>query len=129
MLRTVVFHYNNQVRERVVDACRHAGFITYDAVDPWHAFTATWTYRPNVVITDFPALLDDKAGARTLTEAIRQAPALQDTAILNLSGDGSADAAMLAAQAGASATMPPSTSPAEIIAKVNELSRRNGAAP
>ena len=124
MVRAVVFHYNSQVRERVVDAFRHAGFITYDAVDPQHALTATWTYRPDVVITDFPALLEDARGSRTLTEAIRQAPALRDTAILSLSGNGTIEAEVRATQAGASVTLPPSTPPAEIIRTVHELSRR-----
>jgi DNA-binding NarL/FixJ family response regulator len=125
MVRAVVFHHNHQVRERVVDAFRHAGIITYDAVDPQHAFTAAWTYHPHVVITDFPAMLEDGRQSRTLTQAIRESPALRDVAVLNLGGDGSEAAARDAAQAGATATLPPSTPPAEIIRAVNEISRRS----
>ena len=124
MVRAVVFHYNTQVRERVVDAFRHAGFITYDAIDPQHAYTATWTYRPDVVVTDFPAMLEDSRESRSLTEAIRQTPALCETPILNLSGNGTTEAATSAARAGANATLPPSTPPADIIRTVHELSRR-----
>ena len=122
MVRAMVFHYNRDVRERLVDAFRGAGFITYDAIDPQHALTAAWTYRPHVVITDFPALLEDSPHSRTLTQAIRAAPALRHVAIINLAGDRAANAAK-AAEAGAAATLLPSTPPTQIIDTVNELSR------
>ena len=123
MVRAVVFHYNSDVRGRVVDAFRHAGFITYDAIDPQHALTAVWTYRPQVVITDFPAILDDGAQSRSLTQAIRETPALSDIAIISLSGDRPSTSAKKAADAGTNATLSCSTPAAEIIRAAYELSR------
>jgi CheY-like chemotaxis protein len=128
MVRAVVFHYNDEIRENVVDAFRHAGFITYDAIDPQRALTAAWTYRPHIVITDFPALLQDGGQSRSLTEAIRQTPALNDIAIISLSGERAAADATNAIDAGASATLPSTTPVADIIQTVYELTRRPSAA-
>ena len=127
MVRAVVFHHNADIREQLVDAFRHAGFITYDAADPQHAYQAVWTYRPQVVVTDFPALLHGSAGKPlTLTEAIRQAPAIQRTAVVNLCEREDAEILREADGAGVTRTLPATTPMADIIAVVQQVSRERG---
>lgn len=122
MLRAVVFHHDQSVREGLVDAFRNAGFITYDAADPPRAFRAVWTYRPQVVITDYPAVLDEaQAGRRTLTHAIRAEPALRDVAIVNLFENDSV--VREASAAGVTKSIPASTPVRDVIATVQEVSR------
>jgi CheY-like chemotaxis protein len=127
MLRAVVFHYDKDVREHVVDAFRRAGFMTYDAIDPQHALNAVWTYRPNVVITDFPALLENGGGRRTLTEAIRHEPALHNAPIMNLSKNAD-QMRQDALAAGVTKSVPASEHVGRIIELAYELSRRSDTA-
>ena len=129
MVRIVVFHHDNSVREQMVDAFRHAGFITYDATDTRQALNAVKTYHPDVVITDFPALIDDDARftGYTLTEAIRRDPALRDVAILNLSENAEGAVSEYAAKAGVTKSLMPSTSVERIVETVQEISRKSQA--
>ena len=123
MARVVLFHYNRRVRERVADALRKAGCLVYAAEDTARAWDAAVVLKPDVVVTDFPALLEknNTHSLTTLTEAIRSHPELKHTAILNLSGETAPDIGHYAQAAGVTASVGPVVPSQIVVAAVHQL--------
>jgi CheY-like chemotaxis protein len=119
--RIIIFQYNTNMRVDAATVLREAGYTVYAATSPERALEAAQTFRPNLIITDFPALVSTGvAGETTLTEAIRATPHLKDVLILNVPSSGFPQVHAHALGAGVSLSIPLST-PEELVEEVRRL--------
>jgi CheY-like chemotaxis protein len=124
-MKIVVYQYNERRREEAADALRSAGYAAYAARTPEAAYEAVRTLRPDIVLTDFPALLLTREGQRhTLTEAIRANDELAHVTVLNLPNVWSRELEDLAAAAGVDGTIPAAPTAQHVLNAVHQWSAR-----
>lgn len=85
MKKIVIYQHDDAIRGIAAIALREAGFCVYAAETATKALSAALALKPDLIITDFPALLgpSDLPHA-TLSEAIRAHPELSSTRLINL---------------------------------------------
>jgi len=129
MLRIVLFHYNRMLREQTAELLRQRGCLAYAAASPEDAWRAARTLKPDVVVTDFPALVETMVQPRmTLSEAVKTDPDLKHVRVLSVGAVTDPHIIEVGAQAGVEAWLSAET-PAIIAARLCSMTSELEPAP
>ena len=120
-MRVVIFHYNRQLREELADTLRQDGYVAYAAVTPADALRSAIALKPDIVATDFPALIEGLLHpGMTLAEAIKAHRELQHVAVVSLGATEDSHIVEAGKQAGICAWLPIQAPPAAIAAHLRD---------